>query len=762
MDPVDPNKTTSSPLGNSQQVNTAMNVFQDAIARALGISNPDGAPVGANAGTVTGPSSSANVAGNSSAGPSTRSSGRKRACSPEDQTSSRKHRRTDSEGKGSTSNLKNMAPATSKEQRRSTRAQSAAKRLKWKYKKIKRRTWNKPKVSRVQEAQAIKVFQDAIAEALESSLATGTSGAGTQVASSPGPSTSMASSSGATPSTCSSGRKRAHSPEDQTKCRKRHRTDSATSKEQRGSTRAQSASNRLKRKYKKIKRRTLHKPRVSRVQEAQAIKVLQDAIAEALESSLATGTSGAGTQVASSPVPSTSMASSSGATPSTSSSGRKRAHSPEDQTRSWKHRRTDSEGKGSTSNLKNMAPAISEEQRGSSRAQSASKRLKRKYKKSKRRSLHKPRVSRELEAQAIKVFQDAIAKALEISSATGTSGAGTQVASSPVPSTSMASSSGATPSTSSSGRKRAHSSEEQPRINTKDNETDTNSTNTSRQTCKKSTKGIKNRQPSPYSQQQASDFQLFQDAVAKALGISDSETNTSVATNQTFIPPAKSVAKDTSTVPSTSSLVRNNDGVQLQNSSTGNIAGIPSPATETRIDPTISSSVAQKDNSGQQNQCNVQNNVTSPENPSTTTRGIFEYIELSERERAIQAHQQQMALQQQMEHLRESPYEDSPLFRNPIPETRKRKLDTNPEDVALWNPKRLRPRLGKGPKVRPKALATKAETRDVQGKEDSTSDDIFPPTSVIMTRLRARAQAMKRKDPSRSEQSDKKDDSQSK
>uniref|UniRef100_A0A1B8XSK2 Uncharacterized protein n=1 Tax=Xenopus tropicalis TaxID=8364 RepID=A0A1B8XSK2_XENTR len=288
------------------------------------------------------------------------------------------------------------------------------------------------------------------------------------------------------------------------------------------------------------------------------------------------------------------------------------------------------------------------------------------------------------------------------------------------------------------------------------------------------------------SQQVNTAMNVFQDAIARALGISNPDGAPVGANAGTVTGPSSSanVAGNSSAGPSTRSSGRKRARSPEDQTSSTQVASSPGPSTsmasssgatpstsssgrkrarsKTRIDSTISSSVAKKDNSGQQNQCNVQNNVTSPENPSTTTRGIFEYIELSERERAIQAHQQQMVLQQQMEHLRESPYEDSPLFRNPIPETRKRKLDTNPEDVALWNPKRLRPRLGKGPKVRPKALATKAETRDVQGKEDSTSDDIFPPTSVIMTRLRARAQAMKRKDPSRSEQSDKKDDSQSK
>uniref|UniRef100_A0A1B8XTS9 Uncharacterized protein n=1 Tax=Xenopus tropicalis TaxID=8364 RepID=A0A1B8XTS9_XENTR len=289
-----------------------------------------------------------------------------------------------------------------------------------------------------------------------------------------------------------------------------------------------------------------------------------------------------------------------------------------------------------------------------------------------------------------------------------------------------------------------------------------------------------------FRQQLNTAMTVFQNAIARIIGISSGTNpvaapvgaNAGVVTGSEATPsasssgikrtrsrlkakPSTSTARadtqvSSSPVPSTS-MASSSEG-------TGNIAGIQLPATDTR-NPNISSSVAQKDNSSQQkyniiqpNHCNVQNNATAPRNPSTTTRGIYEYIELRDRERAIQAHQQQIALQQQMEHLRQFPYEDSPLFRNPIPETRKRKLHPNPGDVALWNPKRLRLRLGKGPRVHPKALETKTETQNVQCKEDCTSDDIFQPRSVIIARLRARAQERKRKELNKPEQSEKKDD----
>ncbi|OCT55525.1 hypothetical protein XELAEV_18001658mg [Xenopus laevis] len=134
-------------------------------------------------------------------------------------------------------------------------------------------------------------------------------------------------------------------------------------------------------------------------------------------------------------------------------------------------------------------------------------------------------------------------------------------------------------------------------------------------------------------------------------------------------------------------------------------------------------------------------------------------------ERATHAHQQQVAQQQQMKYLRESPFsvqENSPLFRNPIPETRKRKLDTNSADATLWNPKRFRLRLGKGPKVHPKALERKADAQKIEGKEECASHDIFPPSSVFRARVKERAPRMKIKDllgVIKSQQSEKKDES---
>ncbi|OCT76140.1 hypothetical protein XELAEV_18031328mg [Xenopus laevis] len=139
----------------------------------------------------------------------------------------------------------------------------------------------------------------------------------------------------------------------------------------------------------------------------------------------------------------------------------------------------------------------------------------------------------------------------------------------------------------------------------------------------------------------------------------------------------------------------------------------------------------------QLNQWNLQNNVMFPQNPSNTTRGIYEYIALSDMECATCAHQQQMALQQQMKYLRESPFsaqENSPQFRNPIPETRKRKLDND----SLWNSKGFRLRLGKGPKVHPKALERKPDAQKIQGKEECASDDILQPSSVLKAQLKGK------------------------
>uniref|UniRef100_A0A1B8XVV5 Uncharacterized protein n=1 Tax=Xenopus tropicalis TaxID=8364 RepID=A0A1B8XVV5_XENTR len=284
-----------------------------------------------------------------------------------------------------------------------------------------------------------------------------------------------------------------------------------------------------------------------------------------------------------------------------------------------------------------------------------------------------------------------------------------------------------------------------------------------------------------FRQQEKTAMTVFQNAIARALGISSGTNpvpapvgaNAGIVTGQSSSP---NLPSSSSAGPRTSSSKRKRayspedqtDKATPSTSSSGrkrsHSRSEATPTTDTR-NTNISSSVAQKDNSSQQqdnimkpNRCNVQNNDTAPQNPSTTTRGIYEYIELSDRERAIQAHQQQIALHQQMEHLRQCPYEDSPLFRNPIPETRKRKLDTYPDDVALWNPKRFRLRLGRGPRVHPKALETKPETQNVQGKEECTSDDIFQPRSVIIARLRARAEEKKRKEQKKSEQSEKKDD----
>ncbi|OCT74523.1 hypothetical protein XELAEV_18033505mg [Xenopus laevis] len=160
-----------------------------------------------------------------------------------------------------------------------------------------------------------------------------------------------------------------------------------------------------------------------------------------------------------------------------------------------------------------------------------------------------------------------------------------------------------------------------------------------------------------------------------AIPSTSSAANTSVVTSQTSAPPTIIVAKETNAIPSTSSL------------------------------------------------WNLQNNVMFPQNPSTTTRGIYEYITLSDMECATRAHQQQVALQKQMKYLRESPFsvqENSPLFRNPIPETRKRKLDTNSEDAAFCNPKLFKLRLGKGPKP---LITTMAELFKYPGKVHFGDED---------------------------------------
>ncbi|OCT79008.1 hypothetical protein XELAEV_18030103mg [Xenopus laevis] len=293
-------------------------------------------------------------------------------------------------------------------------------------------------------------------------------------------------------------------------------------------------------------------------------------------------------------------------------------------------------------------------------------------------------------------IRNALEKALGFSSNSSSVGAPVGANSGIVPgqsaSTNLASSSTAGPSTTSSVRKRVHSAEDQTSSN-KHHRIDKDDKTSS--TVPYITSW------SPVSQQNASAQKPKRKykKIKRRTRISTSAANTCVVTSQT-----------------------------------GNIGGISLPGTDTKIMPNISYSMAQNGNSAQQhtsmnpNQSNLQNNSMVPQNPSTTTRGIYEYITLSDMERATRAHQQLVTLQQQMKYLRESPFsvqENSPLFRNPIPQ--KRKLDTNSEDAALWNPKRFRLRLGKGPKVHPKALERKADAQKIEGKEECASDDIFPP-----------------------------------
>ncbi|OCT70010.1 hypothetical protein XELAEV_18036936mg [Xenopus laevis] len=249
MDPRNPTNYLLDKIKRlREQIKTVMNKFQNDMERALGIlseSNPGGDPVGANSDIVTGKSSSANLASHSTAGPSSISSVRKRACSPENQISSKKCHRTDKDDKTSSIKLKNTVSSIS-QQNDSSQAQ------KRKY----RRTVDKQSISKQKEIQAMKVFQDAIAKALGISTATGISGTGTQIASTSVPYTNLAGNLEATRSTSSSVRKRTPSSEEEPTKKKK-----------------QKEHNKAKKNYKSTSKTTLWNPKRFRLRLGKGPKV---------------------------------------------------------------------------------------------------------------------------------------------------------------------------------------------------------------------------------------------------------------------------------------------------------------------------------------------------------------------------------------------------------------------------------------------------------------------------------------------------------
>ncbi|OCT70009.1 hypothetical protein XELAEV_18036935mg [Xenopus laevis] len=276
MDPRNPTNYRLEKIKRlREQIKTVMNKFQNDMERALGIlseSNPGGAPVGANSDIVTGKSSSANLASHSTADPSSISSVRKRACSPENQISSKKRHRTDKDDQTSSIKLKNTVPSIAK-QNDSSQAQ------KRKY-KTKRRTVDKQSISKQKEIQAMKVFQDAIAKALGISTATGTSGTGTQIASTSVPNTNLAGNLEATQSTSSSVRKRtspsSEGEEEPTKKKKQEEHNKAKKKNYKSTSKTTSLWNPKRFRLRLGKGPKVHPKALERKPEAQQIQEKED------------------------------------------------------------------------------------------------------------------------------------------------------------------------------------------------------------------------------------------------------------------------------------------------------------------------------------------------------------------------------------------------------------------------------------------------------------------------------------------------------